>query len=1049
VYKGVDPQLIQTIVDGNWAKLDAIELPIEKVTGLESALGGKAPSTHNHDSAYRSIIWVPAWSDVTHKPTVFPTNWANVADKPTSFTPSAHNHDALYRGITWVPSWGDVTGKPSTFTPSAHASTHNQNGSDALNQLPEQLVYSSTPDISNTYISQFGFCHIMTTSNVNTQGKLLVWLKNEGNQIDTQLEYTFTIVGSGVHFSRFVVTNGALISEAVVSDLYLAVGHRVISNTTQLWMRVLGTSNISFRYKLAYSTTAWTLVASPSWTTTTPGDVIFKELIRSPIASQNSNGPTDAKAWRFLALADGRCVKQRAQSENAQTWTTDEKLEGQGVQATWDFNILSTSTFAFAGTSTNANRPVDWLTVLNVSPGSASRQFQIASRYNANSGLNEMYFRGQTDTAASPHWAKPWVRIVDQTFGDGRYSSITHNHDNVYAFKGQITDNYIAPVRSAAANGTVLTRLTADSNWRWFIEAQGRMWWGDGTNALDTTLWRASSTEMAFGVGGSNSDCKLRVGDATENSHALNRGLAFTLFHPTQEIALGGMSENNFYPVSLRAEDARNMMNFTITSSSHSASDPWNNNFFEFKGVAFGWTDVPPWFEVNFRFYDNGERLLGRLYRCAQSGNGYVIYLRGGRNYRLWAGSRCAYTYTGSTVEVGNSVFPVAVNGSYSPTAATEVLNLTTANPGRWSSTALYSFSDVAGANASFTGWGSFEGTVAVGASTNSGHAIQRGQVQDWGLGNTAYNISSFTSTDVNVGRIFRSNNATGSPPGTLHGCISLPVDGTPSTAFLALGSGAGASYIGSKNGSTATPVWRRIVDEDHGNSVYGRLASANTWTQAQTFSAGATISGTTSTNQIHTYPSALGTTAGNTSVDYRSQCNTGNTSNMHQEWHRHTNGNNWETTTWRLRPRVDITDFGAFGWRRQSGAVEWYCDGRLNVSGQQFLCGSQTVGGQGMGNADANLADSVSFVYSNGTAFTEIRRLNMPVATTGRIVYVYHYNGSGSALRIYPATGQTVGGGAFFELVAGIPGNGRKGVLLVGLGGVGWLTISEYRVPN
>lgn len=57
---------------------------ISDVTGLQTAIDGKAAVSHTH-----------AWTEVT--------------SKPTTFAPAAHNH-----------AWGDLTGVPATFTPAAH-----------------------------------------------------------------------------------------------------------------------------------------------------------------------------------------------------------------------------------------------------------------------------------------------------------------------------------------------------------------------------------------------------------------------------------------------------------------------------------------------------------------------------------------------------------------------------------------------------------------------------------------------------------------------------------------------------------------------------------------------------------------------------------------------------------------------------------------------------------------------------------------------------------------------------------------------------------------
>ena len=40
--------------------------------------------------------------------------------KSSTFALSTHNHNTLYKPIGYVPSWGDITNKPSTFAPSTH-----------------------------------------------------------------------------------------------------------------------------------------------------------------------------------------------------------------------------------------------------------------------------------------------------------------------------------------------------------------------------------------------------------------------------------------------------------------------------------------------------------------------------------------------------------------------------------------------------------------------------------------------------------------------------------------------------------------------------------------------------------------------------------------------------------------------------------------------------------------------------------------------------------------------------------------------------------------
>lgn len=51
---------------------------IAQISGLQTELNGKAAVNHNHDSAYKPASYVPAWSEVT--------------GKPSTFTPATHTH---------------------------------------------------------------------------------------------------------------------------------------------------------------------------------------------------------------------------------------------------------------------------------------------------------------------------------------------------------------------------------------------------------------------------------------------------------------------------------------------------------------------------------------------------------------------------------------------------------------------------------------------------------------------------------------------------------------------------------------------------------------------------------------------------------------------------------------------------------------------------------------------------------------------------------------------------------------------------------------------
>lgn len=82
-YTIADVSGLQTALDGKAAS--AHTHAVEDVTGLQAALDGKAATAHTH-----------AWADIT--------------DKPATFPPATHTH-----------AWSTVTGKPTTFPPADHS----------------------------------------------------------------------------------------------------------------------------------------------------------------------------------------------------------------------------------------------------------------------------------------------------------------------------------------------------------------------------------------------------------------------------------------------------------------------------------------------------------------------------------------------------------------------------------------------------------------------------------------------------------------------------------------------------------------------------------------------------------------------------------------------------------------------------------------------------------------------------------------------------------------------------------------------------------------
>jgi hypothetical protein len=75
---------------------------ISTVSGLSDALAGKASATHTH-----------LWAEITDKPSTFTPSahthlWAEITDKPATFPPDAHNHDDRYYTETEINNFAYV-----------------------------------------------------------------------------------------------------------------------------------------------------------------------------------------------------------------------------------------------------------------------------------------------------------------------------------------------------------------------------------------------------------------------------------------------------------------------------------------------------------------------------------------------------------------------------------------------------------------------------------------------------------------------------------------------------------------------------------------------------------------------------------------------------------------------------------------------------------------------------------------------------------------------------------------------------------------------------
>ncbi len=111
------------------------------------------------DVGARSTSWVPAWNDVTSKPsqaTRWPT-WSEVTSKPTTFAPSSHSHSwdsVTSKPSTFPPSshehaWSQVTGKPTTFPPATHSHSELETKIIKIIDRSDSTSQSEPPTLNN------------------------------------------------------------------------------------------------------------------------------------------------------------------------------------------------------------------------------------------------------------------------------------------------------------------------------------------------------------------------------------------------------------------------------------------------------------------------------------------------------------------------------------------------------------------------------------------------------------------------------------------------------------------------------------------------------------------------------------------------------------------------------------------------------------------------------------------------------------------------------------------------------------------------------------
>ena len=133
--------------------------PISSVSGLQTALDGKAPASHTHP-----------YSEITGKPSVFPPAahshpWSDLTGVPTAFPPSAHQHTI-----------GDVTGLQAALDGKMGATTFKTVNGTAITGAGDIVIPAGPPgtSITGVILTQAAYDALSTAAKNDTSKLYLI-----------------------------------------------------------------------------------------------------------------------------------------------------------------------------------------------------------------------------------------------------------------------------------------------------------------------------------------------------------------------------------------------------------------------------------------------------------------------------------------------------------------------------------------------------------------------------------------------------------------------------------------------------------------------------------------------------------------------------------------------------------------------------------------------------------------------------------------------------------------------------------------------------------
>lgn len=201
-------------------------------------------------------------------------------------------------------------------------------------------------------------------------------------------------------------------------------------------------------------------------------------------------------------------------------------VNGSAVVGTLDVQTLSNKTFGattFTGgdvTISNSDAVGPILTVTNTHTTPTNAAFRIVAQTAADPALGirvsgDTVNRLQSDSNGKLQWGPGASTSVDtdlyrngvgilQTDGTFNASAVNVSESSATGNVLTVTNTHSAPsnpstslIAAAAADLVIGTEVTADTNFRWTVDSNGKHTWGPGNAVSDTDLYRSAAGDLA------------------------------------------------------------------------------------------------------------------------------------------------------------------------------------------------------------------------------------------------------------------------------------------------------------------------------------------------------------------------------------------------------------------------------------------------------------------------------------------------------------------------------------------------------------------------